>query len=151
MATTRIEQLRAELNEAIRAEDVAQQERRASVPIEFSYWVRPADGHRHFGKIYDSSCVLYRIGRTCLNRDEAKAVGHPEHEMSEGAMDYIYNRLTDKIVCSVGGGTTYIGTWGKQHEDAEVAAIERISDLIKYQPEGGDITAIIEDFKMNLV
>jgi hypothetical protein len=149
-AYTRVQQLKLELGEAIREEAAAKDARRASVQVEFAYWVRPVDGYKHFGRIYDSSCVLYRIGRTCINAVEAKAAGHDDHELSEGGMDYLYNRITDKIICSVDGGTTYISTWGKRSEGADVIAFERISDLIRNQPKGGDITDIVEEFKLNM-
>jgi hypothetical protein len=55
------------------------------------------------------------------------------------------------VICSVGGGTIYISApWEplKGHDDgADDKAFLEIGMFLRQQPEGGDITAIVEEYQ----
>lgn len=143
-----VEEMRAELREA---EQVLEQREKAELkakleatPIIYKFTVSKADNRRR--EIYDTSCLFYEIKAEITNRDEAKAAGHPEHCMRVGGMTYAFNALSGRIVCEVGGGTIWIGSgWGSDEQyDSAQRAMVKVSQFIVDNPDGGDITDIVE-------
>lgn len=140
-AELRVELRTAELREA--------DEKRAklkSTPVVRRYTIKPGEARWH--EVYDDSCLLYELSTEITNLDEARAAGHPDHDLRAGGMTYIFNTCSGKIVMGVGGGTIWIGTgMGGQHKDAAHNAMSQISQFLISHPEGGDITRIVENFK----
>lgn len=149
---TSIEEMRAQLHAA--EQELKQREaderkaEMAATPIVWRFTIKPAT-NRSFQEMYDDSCLLYRLNGEITNRDEAKAAGHPDHDLRAGGMDYIFNTLSGKIVTGVGGGTIWVGHgWGNdKRADSARATMEAISQFIADNPEGGDITGIVEQHR----
>ena len=89
-----------------------------------------------FDAWFDPNCVCYSLSCEVLNAEELKAVGHGSWTYSGGSMRYVFNLLSNKLVCSIGGGTIYFG-------DQETA--DKISDFIRRNPQGGDISDLIPE------
>lgn len=150
----RIAALRAELAAAELAEREAAKAKRAAFKLDWQYHIRPVarDRHSSFDKMYDSTCERYKIDRTLLNQEAAKAAGIPDHEMRAGGMEYIYNKLTCRIICSTGGGTIYINEdhyrpTNTSPDGADERAMLAIGAFLISNPRGGDITEIVQAFE----
>jgi len=147
MSDRTVAELRAELRQAEQREAAAKEARKKEVPVEYRYTISLAKRHS-FDKIYDDTIRRYRIERVCLNAEAAKAVGHSDHEISSGGMDHLYNTVTAKIICPCGGGTSYIGPrWPGSNDGADDMAFELIGLFLVENPEGGDITTIVDEFR----
>jgi hypothetical protein len=144
-----IDEIRAELKAAeaqLRNEKLASKE---AVTIVYRYTIAPTPKRETHDRVYDSSCVFYTLNSECVNLDEANAAGYGGHEIHEGGMRYMYNKMSQMIVCSMGGGTIHVGSnWSGPDDDADVIAFGRISEFLALHPEGGDVTHIVDDFKV---
>jgi hypothetical protein len=117
-----------------------------ATPIRYRYTIAPSENRHH--DLYDATCRLYSLHGEVANPVEAIEAGHPKDTLRCGSMDYIYNTATAKIVCSVGGGSIYISTgWGQHSLEEVIATMDEIGEYIFANPEGGDITEIVEKFK----
>lgn len=144
------EALRRELAEAEAREKAAIKARKEATPPKFEFWVTPATPSvtSSYGKLYDPTCLLYTIERRCANREDARANGWTEDEMKEGSATYIYNVVTRRIICAVGGGTMYINRSFDNPEDFEDdTAFFYLGEYLAKYPGGGDITYIVEAFQ----
>jgi len=143
-----VEELRAELRKAEALQEQEIKERRKTFKVRYRYQIRPYDRNSTFDKIYDPTCLRYRLSRTCLNREEAKAAGYNDFELTDGSMSYMFNTVTGKIICATGGGTSYISErWNTTEKDgADDWAFEQIGEFLTICPYGGDITAIVEAY-----
>jgi hypothetical protein len=141
-----IEWLESQLRAARQAEHAAKRQRMLDTPIVYRYVIEPDLSKRHSDDVlYDRTCVRYVLRRFAVNAAEAKAAGHPEHELREGASAYLYNTGTAQIVCSVGGGTSYIfPPWNKPDDGADVRAFLQIGRFLLEHADGGDITDIVK-------
>lgn len=143
-------ELRRELEAAETRERAALAAKRAATRPEFEYWVTPVafgnEGRFSFGKVYDPTCHLYEIRRECSNRDAALAAGWQEDEIREGSAIYLFNIVTRRIICAVGGGTLYIGPNG-QDDGADDTAMFAIGGYLAEYPGGGMISWVVDDFK----
>jgi hypothetical protein len=138
----------AELREALsqaEAQEAAENEvRKLQTPPRFRYTIRPDSRNAFFDKMYDSTCLRYIIRRACLNEFEARAAGH--HNINGGQMVYIFNTVTSRIICSVGGGTSYIVS-SYADDGADDQAFTDIGQFLKSNPNGGVITTIVDEFR----
>lgn len=135
-------ELRAELAEAEAREKTERDLLKQQVPIQYRYEIAPQPSREAiFDKVYDPTCVRYRIVRRTVNPKEAEAAGHPDWELQEGGMTYVFNTGTNRIICSVSGGTIYISGVGAD------AAFEQVGNFLAANPQGGDITDIVERFQ----
>jgi|SRR5215469_6864305 len=139
--------------ELIAAEERERNEARAArekTPPQFEYWMVPAvtSTTSLFSKLYDPTCLLYELRRTVTNKDDALAAGWQEDEIKEGSATYIYNIVTRRVICAVGGGTVYINrTFGMDEDYADDTAMFAIGGFLAEYPGGGEITAVVADFK----
>lgn len=139
-----IEELEQLLKEAKAAEAAEARAKLDAVPPIWRFYVEPST--RAYEKLYDENCVWYRVYATCTNLEEAREAGHGlAIEASGKGMDYVFNKLSGKIVLSSGGGHVWLG-FGSS-EPAHLWAIEQVSEFIVRYPEGGDITAIVEQYR----
>lgn len=140
-----IDEIRAELAEAEAREKEERQRIRNSVQpqVRFTVFV-PQDTHVS-GRIWDDTITVYRVEAEVLNKKELKEVGR---SADEGGMSYYFNTLTGKLICPTSGGTLYFHSFSKR-EDTEASEVARgeIEAFIAENPEGGDITSIIEKYK----
>jgi hypothetical protein len=116
----------------------------------FEFWIAPAETRAttSFGKMYDPTCHQYEISRKVMNREAASAAGWSDADMKEGGATYVYNTVTRRIICAVGGGTIYINKAFDTPEDyADDTAMFQIGAYLAEFPGGGEITYIVEDFK----
>jgi hypothetical protein len=143
----RIEQLRAELMAAEAAEASLKEDRKLATPVRYSFRITPAESRAGWDRLYDSTCKLYTIKRHVLNRDEAKAAGHNEWALQEGSARYLFNTVTNRIICSVSGGTMYVSDGLVSNDGADDIAFEQIGLFLHRHPTGGDITEYIEQFQ----
>lgn len=141
-------ELLTELHEAKRREAREREERKNAFEVKFRYDIRPHTRNAMFDKIYDPTCVLYRLGRTCLNKDDAYEVGYQDHELAPNGSSYLFNTVTHKIICAIGGGTIFITQrWdAKENDGADDRAFEKIGRFLESSPEGGDITDIVQEY-----
>jgi hypothetical protein len=151
MAIRSSAELRRELQVAEEREKAEARARKETARPVFEYWVTPAETREmtSFGKMYDPTCLQYKIERTTANREDARAVGWADADMKDGGATYIYNVVTRRIVCAVGGGTLYINkAFAPETEDfADDTALFQIGAYLAEFPGGGDITYIVENFK----
>jgi hypothetical protein len=144
-------ELRKELVAAEERERAEARAKKEATPPSFEYWIMPAESRvtSSFGKRYDPTCLLYQIARRTTNREAAKAAGWSDDDMKEGSATYVYNIVTRRIVCAVGGGTTYINkSFTTETEDyADDTTFFHIGNYLAEYPGGGDITYLVEDFK----
>jgi hypothetical protein len=98
--------------------------------------------------MYDPTCHLYELRRTTANREDARAVGWSEDDMKDGGGIYLYNVVTRRVVCAVGGGTIYVNKASTLPDDfADDMAMFQIGAFLAEYPGGGDITWIVEAYK----
>lgn len=140
--TRSIEEIEAELREAKRQQKLAQEQLAATVPPKYVFTVEPVKNPNSWDRLFDDTMKLYVISGTCVNREESATAGN--YVAPDGSMRYVYNTRTYKLVCSVGGGTSYVSRWHFDGTDYEAETMQKISDFLLHQPEGGDITDIIE-------
>jgi len=146
--TQSIEELRRQLREAEALEAQKREARRKATPVRYQYFIALASRRNSFDKLYDDTIVQYHIERVILNRTEAEAAGHQDWELRAGGINYLFNKGTGKIICALGGGTSYISTrWNGEQDGADVEAFEAISQFLDEHPNGGDITPIVETFQ----
>jgi hypothetical protein len=146
-----IEEMRAELRvaeqELKQREADERQAKMDATQIIMRFTIEPTT-RRSFQEMYDDSCLLYRLNGEITNLDEAKAAGHSDHNLRAGGMDYIFNKLSGRIVTGVGGGTIWVGGgWGDKNADSARFTMIQISAFIVEHPEGGDITDIVEQHR----
>jgi hypothetical protein len=141
--TRSIEEIERELAEAKRQAQLEKEAVAATVPPEWRYEIKPVESRDSFDRLFDDTMRLYVISGTCVNRAEAEAVGN--HVSPNGQMRYLYNTVTEKLVCSVGGGTIYVSNpWRPTLRDYQAETMEKLSLFVTKNPLGGDITRIVE-------
>ena len=151
------EDLRRELAEAERRERESMSASKNATQPKFRVIVKPyrqpdnGNNRNPYHKIYDPTVRMYAIERTCLNEQEAIAAGWSQEDVSSGGSIYLYNVATRRIICPIGGGTSYIHRgvkppFGIEVDYADDAAFYRIGNFLAEYPGGGDITAAYEDF-----
>ena len=129
-----VAELESMLAEARRVEQAAAKARREAVVPEYRFTVEPASDN--WDRLHDNTCRFYRLIGEITNEEALREVGAMVPQ--GGAMKYVYNSGTGKIVCAVGGGTSWPLTdegWGL------------IGDLIAVNPNGGDVTWIVNQFR----
>lgn len=145
--------LRKELELAEAREREAAKARKEATLPKFEFWVTPVpfgdDPNWSFGKLYDPTCHLYAVERRCVNREDARAVGWDEIELKEGSATYLYNTVTRRIVCAVGGGTVYVASskLSGANDFADDTAFFEIGEYLARYPGGGEITWIYETYR----
>ena len=135
-------ELREELRQAEARERVEAEARKRATPVVYRFTAEESTPAWH--KVYDPSCRLYNLRGEVVNREEAKAAGHSDHEMHEGGMLYLYNTLTERIVTSIGGGQIWIGANWNGSTGSDDVAFDQVSAFLAAHPEGGDITSIVQ-------
>ena len=140
--TRSIEEIEAELREAKQQEKLAKAALAAATPPKYVFEVALVENPTSWDRLFDDTMRLYVISGTCVNREDATKAGN--HVAPDGSMRYIFNTHTYKLVCSVGGGTSYVSRWHFDGPDYEADTMGKISDFLLHNPEGGDITHIIE-------
>jgi hypothetical protein len=141
-----IEELESALREAKEEARLELIARVASVVPQWTFAVAVDEREALFNRVYDDSCLWYRIEGTCTNREEAEAAGHSRDRLATSGMSYLFNTLSGRIVCSSGGGTYHFGGFDK-NDPAHIRAINQISDFLVDNEEGGDITDIVAEYK----
>lgn len=139
-----IEDIEAELREARQARDAERKRIRDATPVVRRFTILPHSPRRFSEEMYDDNCALYELRAEVINKEEAMAAGHSEHEFREGGMTYVFNKISGRIVCGTGGGTFWVsrGTSEKSRQSAN-RAMDEISSFIRRHPDGGDITSIV--------
>lgn len=133
------EQKVADLKLRISQEKLALQE---TVKQEYRYTFLPPE-RPVYDKVYDDSLVWFRLEGICVNKAECEAVGH--WSFFEGGMNYLYNTLTHKIVMTAGGGSIHMG--GFRGDEGNEEAMQILSDYLTANPNGGDITKLVNAWK----
>jgi hypothetical protein len=153
-----IEQELAELRERerqLRDEAAeAKEALRRSVERKMSYVFYPADSqqYRH-DRLWDDSCKYYILRGVVLNRAELTEAGWSDRDLGDGQMKYLFNTLSKRLVMHVGGGQVYFSEpWPGQRTDEEGMrafheTLDELSDFLANNPEGGDVTEIINWFR----
>jgi hypothetical protein len=150
--TRSIEELEAELAEARKAEELAARARRDAVKPKWKFTLTPQpapmDG---WDPVFDPTVTAYKLSGEVTNADEVLAAGHSDWAIRGGAMRYLYNTGTERLIGPVGGGTIYLTlSWSttKRRERAALeTAVAAISRFLAEHPEGGDITEIVQAFR----
>ena len=144
----RIDQLRAELAAAEEAEKEARVAKLEAVPVVMRYSVSRDTSAYVTNDLYDDAVVPYRVEGRVVNREAALAAGHESGSLDRrgGGMTWLFNTLSDKLVCDVGGGSVHFGFPGDVDE-AHLKAVKDIAAFIAANPDGGDITGIIEEYR----
>jgi hypothetical protein len=136
-----VEELKAELQLAQKRLELERAALKDATPIVWRFTIAPATTSHH--EVFDETCVLYVIAGEVANKEEATSVGHLI--TGEGRMVYVFNTLSGKLVMDIGGGTVYVSKgWGRdKSEDAFKKTMQELSEFIVANPNGGDITDII--------
>jgi hypothetical protein len=88
-----------------------------------------------------------------LNRAELTEAGWSDRDLGDGQMKYLFNTLSKRLVMHVGGGQVYFSEpWPGQRTDEEGMrafheTLDELSDFLANNPEGGDVTEIINWFR----
>jgi hypothetical protein len=147
MTDRTIQEIRAELAEAEKAEKLELERLKEAFPPIWQFTIKPA-APRSFSstdELYDDTCRFYELEGEVINREEAAAVGHTELFMRGGGMTYVYNTLSHRIICATGGGTIYISRpWSIRDDTSAQETMEEVNAFLLENPEGGDITEIVE-------
>jgi hypothetical protein len=139
--TRSIAEIRAELEAAEKLEREQKLAQQNAVKPVYKFTIFPTPEQR-FDRLFDDTMQLFTIKGECLNNDELEAVG--KRAESSGQMKYLFNTATGKLVCSLGGGTSYIGNgFTKSDRDFEAEVMGYISTFLKLHSQGGDITHLI--------
>jgi hypothetical protein len=149
---TKVERLEAELRQAREAESAERERLRAATPIVMRFTLVP-DERPGRDELWDDTCRWYYLEGEVVNAEEAAAAGHKVADHS-GGMAYLFNTLSGKFVMSSGGGRVWITgkrwawTGGPNVRDEWEASAQRalthLAGFVKANPEGGDVTEIIE-------
>lgn len=129
-----VNRLRAELLAAERLLAAEQKEKAMHVQPIYRFTlslVTPMRG----AKIYDTSCVLYTLTGEVINKEEMRYVGKTPFE---GGMNYLFNTLSGKFVMAVGGGAVYT---------SDPWCLAALSSFILQNPNGGDVTSIVNHYR----
>lgn len=119
-----IEEIKAELAAALNAEA----EKTKGVTPKYLFTLSPTAPDP---KLYDSSCIGYTLTRNCLNREYfSNARGGVRRA------NYLFNTLSGSIVRVISQGSIF-------PEKLEI--ISKLSKFIRENPEGGDVTSIMEE------
>lgn len=131
--------------------------RNRTVPRQQFLLICRTEQHRAHGwqVILDPRVQVWRLEKRVLNHDECVAAGCRSDSLNIGGMNYLFNQATGRIVCSTGGGFTYVraerGFRGDPPEVDALSALERAISLSNSEavPEGEqqvvDVTDIIRD------
>lgn len=139
---SKIEALRAELQHA---ERIAESDRRAAIDAfipQYRFTLKPA--HASFDCLWDPTILVYYLRGEMLNAEDLKALGGSPFE---GGMAYYYNTSTNRIMGPAGGGSIFIAqnAWGSRDLTPEdKAKLQALADFIADNPDGGDVTAIVD-------
>lgn len=146
-AEREIKELEARINAIRNAEHAAREERRKTVTPVMRYTFGPSSGGC-FDKILDPTVVRLTLRGECTNMDVLQEAGWSASQVFTGSMDYLFNTLSGKVVMAIGGGSIFVTTdrFGKS-EEAVADGLRTFGELAEFiiaNPEGGDVTAIIE-------
>lgn len=150
-----IEGLKKQLEEAERAERQAKTDALRKFKRVWKFTMVPSQ-NKSWHHIYDHNVVVYTLKGVCTNADEYIAIGGDRERGTKGSMDYYYNRLSGKIICSTGGGHIFVpyDSFGSRRIDKELEKIaspqswaqktfDDIGELLVFFPEGCDVTDIV--------
>lgn len=140
------QELQAQLRALEALEEAERKARIKAAPIVMKFTIAPTTDRWH--EVYDDSCLLYKLEGKVTNRDEAKAAGHPEHDLRDGAMTYLFNTATGKLVTAIGGGTLWVSAgWHTKNAESAKTTMATIGYYLVDHPKGGDITNIVENHR----
>lgn len=139
---SRMQELEAELATLRQQEKDEVKARRESVKPAWAFILAPHTDR--YDKIADPSCRWYRLEGVITNSEEYHEVGATKPQ--EGGMNYLFNTLSGRFVISGGGGTIYISLTGDSifGRAADTEAFGALEAFIRENPEGGDVTEIVE-------
>jgi hypothetical protein len=145
-----VEDLRAELREAEAKEREEREARKAAVEPILRYTLTLDLRELRREPLWDPACRYYRLEGEVINEQELLEAGHSRDEARrrQGGMTYLFNSATGRFVKAVGGGNVYISAPHSSFNSGnpEVRATwSRLSEFIKAEPDGGDVTAIVRD------
>lgn len=143
------QELQAQLRALEAIEEAERKARIKAAPIVMKFTITPTTDRWH--EVYDDSCLLYELEGKVANREQAKEAGHNDIDLRDGAMTYLFNKATGKIVTAIGGGTIWISSgWQIKNPESAQWAMARIGHYLVNHPEGGDITDIVETHRRNV-
>ena len=123
--------------------------RRATVVPEWKYTILLSDSK--WDRLYDDSVQRFTLEGMMVNREEWEAVGNASGHFGDGGHDLLFNTHSGKIICMTGGGTIHIG-FGRDKKDTEhLIAIQELGLFLQSNPEGGDVTHIVNEYKATTV
>lgn len=130
-----VDEIRAELEAAMARDAAKLKEERDKVQPEFLFAIcRTNDSWRSRG-LFDPTVVLYDLHGILLNGAAFDRVG--KVKPYKGAMTYAFNTLSNSIIMGVSGGTYYT---------SDPECFKEISRFLVANPNGGDITHIVNKY-----
>lgn len=121
--------------------DAEKRAKAAAVKPDYMFTVQPIKND-NWTPVYDDTCCLYFIEGWVRNKAELEAAGN--RVPITGGMKFYFNKATGKLIGSVGGGTTYIGSG---HPEIAQACYGEVSAFIVTHPDGGEITQIMNKYR----
>lgn len=95
---------------------------------------------------WDDTVTCYEVAGQVTNRTQMTEAGHSR--LHEGSMKYLYNTLSGKFITAVGGGSTFVSKGlRRDSEDPVPAFMEALGAWVKANPEGGDCTELVNQFR----
>ena len=142
----RIAELEAELKATKELQRMELDMLRETVTPVYAYDIRPVEDS--FDRIYDESVTKFRLSGVCTNQEAVDAVGG---KTFTGSMVYMFNWASGRVIGAFGGGSIFIGGRNHERDSAEVlATMDKLSSFIVANPDGGDITSIIEEHRASI-
>jgi hypothetical protein len=143
-----VEEIKAELAEAQAVADAEKKALRDAVKPIWQYTITPEKSRDSFDRIWDETIVAYKLSGEVINKDEYLAAGNSELSIHSGGMRYLFNTGTGKLIGATGGGTIFIsGGFGRKNDEAEAMVVHRINMFLGENPQGGDISQIVTEFR----
>lgn len=97
-----------------------------------------------WGRLADDSCCWYELRGQVLNVRELEAVGARPFE---GAMRYLFNRLSGRFVVSGGGGSIFLHLTPDWRGNVDTEAFAELAEFVVNNPQGGMVTDIVERYR----
>src|SRR5262245_36534950 len=84
--------------------------KRNAVKRQWRFTIQPSHSYQ---PLRDPSISCYELIGEVLNKKELLDSGHPEDDTKSGAMKYLFNTKSNRIITSDGGGAIFIsdGRW----------------------------------------
>ena len=95
----------------------------------------------------DDTVLKYRLEGEIVNLDQCIEAGYSESELKVGGHTYLFNTLSSRFICGIGGGYVYLGF---DRDEGTRERFERLAEWVVDNPEGGDVTDLVNELRKGM-